>query len=1016
MATESAMRIVEVSVTGNRPSSKDSAIFGSRLKNMAAEELGLLLNGNRFNGDQTDMIPNRSGSAPPSMEGSFAAIGNLLAKQNSSLNSSSSSLSNALGNHESEEQLRSDPAYFAYYCANVNLNPRLPTPLISRENRRLVRHIGASGSNWRSTSLDDIDNGSLNLSRNSLSTHKEEPEDDRSPGQESDDWAENSIELSVGQNSALLVGRHKSLVDLIQEDFPRTPSPVYNQSHSSTHATSEEPIEHDVLAVSLDVSSVNISEVPESTDVCVDASTVDGNDVALISNNDPLATSLSSLPCPDETQISPTRQLDDTSTKKGGLEDDSSVSDVPQSDVSKIDSRMRKKQEEQQYHGRIMLQHHPSAQQSTSYQVQGVQAQAVSLGMIHTNSGMEKLTHGQMKLSSFEVQPSLHSPGLTPPLYATAAAYMPSGNPYYPNFQSSGVYAPQYNMNGYALNSALFPPFMAGYPSHGPIPVPFDATSGQSFNIRTTGVSTGESIQHLSDSQHHKFYGQHGLMLQPSFVDPLHMQYFQHPFGDAYSASVQHSRLASSGVTGALVDPSMQKEPTVAAYMVDQKLQSPANGGLGISNQRKGGMAVGSYYGGPPGMGVMAQFPASPIPSPVLPSSPVGGTSHLGRRSEIRLSQGSNRNAGIYSGWQGQRGVSIYDDSKRPSFLEELKSSNAQKFELNDIAGRIVEFSVDQHGSRFIQQKLEHCSIEDKESVFKEVVPHASKLMTDVFGNYVIQKFFEHGSPQQRKELADKLVGQMLPLSLQMYGCRVIQKALEVIELDQKTQLVLELDGHVMRCVRDQNGNHVIQKCIECVPTEKIQFIISAFRGHVAMLSTHPYGCRVIQRVLEHCSNQLQCQCIVDEILESACALAQDQYGNYVTQHVLERGQPQERSQIISKLAGKIVQMSQHKYASNVVEKCLEYCNTAERELLIEEIIGQTEENDNLLSMMKDQFANYVVQKILERCSDKQREVLINRIRVHCNALKKYTYGKHIVARFEQLYGEESQGSDASDA
>ncbi|KAK0596936.1 hypothetical protein LWI29_020340 [Acer saccharum] len=623
----------------------------------------------------------------------------------------------------------------------------------------------------------------------------------------------------------------------------------------------------------------------------VDASTVDGNDVALISNNDPLAASLSSLPCPDETQISPTRQLDDTSTKKGGLEDDTSVSDVPQSDVSKMDSRMRKKQEEQQYHGRIMLQHHPSAQQSTSYQVQGVQAQAVSLGMIHTNSGMEKLTHGQIKLSSFEVQPSLHSPGLTPPLYATAAAYMPSGNPFYPNFQSSGVYAPQYNMSGYALNSALFPPFMAGYPSHGPIPVPFDATSAQS--------------------------------------------------------------VASSGVTGALGDPSMQKEPTVAAYMVDQKLQSPTNGGLGISNQRKGGMTVGSYCGGPPGMGAMAQFPASPIPSPVLPSSPVGGT---------------------------------------------------------------IEFSVDQHGSRFIQQKLEHCSIEDKESVFKEVVPHASKLMTDVFGNYVIQKFFEHGSPQQRKELADKLVGQMLPLSLQMYGCRVIQKALEVIELDQKTQLVLELDGHVMRCVRDQNGNHVIQKCIECVPTEKIQFIISAFRGHVAMLSTHPYGCRVIQRVLEHCSNQLQCQCIVDEILESACALAQDQYGNYVTQHVLERGQPHERSQIISKLTGKIVQMSQHKYASNVVEKCLEYCNTAERELLIEEIIGQTEENDNLLSMMKDQFANYVVQKILERCSDKQREVLINRIRVHCNALKKYTYGKHIVARFEQLYGEESQGSDASDA
>lgn len=53
--------------------------------------------------------------------------------------------------------------------------------------------------------------------------------------------------------------------------------------------------------------------------------------------------------------------------------------------------------------------------------------------------------------------------------------------------------------------------------------------------------------------------------------------------------------------------------------------------------------------------------------------------------------------------------------------------------------------------------------------------------------------------------------------------------------------------------------------------------------------------------------------------------------------------------------------------------------------------------------MMKDQFANYVVQKILEISNNKHREILLSRIRVHLHALKKYTYGKHIVARFEQL-------------
>lgn len=52
---------------------------------------------------------------------------------------------------------------------------------------------------------------------------------------------------------------------------------------------------------------------------------------------------------------------------------------------------------------------------------------------------------------------------------------------------------------------------------------------------------------------------------------------------------------------------------------------------------------------------------------------------------------------------------------------------------------------------------------------------------------------------------------------------------------------------------------------------------------------------------------------------------------------------------------------------------------------------------------MKDPFGNYVVQKVLETCDDKSRELILSRIKVHLTALKRYTYGKHIVARVEKL-------------
>lgn len=81
-------------------------------------------------------------------------------------------------------------------------------------------------------------------------------------------------------------------------------------------------------------------------------------------------------------------------------------------------------------------------------------------------------------------------------------------------------------------------------------------------------------------------------------------------------------------------------------------------------------------------------------------------------------------------------------------------------------------------------------------------------------------------------------------------------------------------------------GNHVVQKCIECVEPSALQFIINAFQGQVFSLSTHPYGCRVIQRILEHCMTE-QTSPVLEELHQHTEQLLQDQYGNYVIQHVL---------------------------------------------------------------------------------------------------------------------------------
>lgn len=99
--------------------------------------------------------------------------------------------------------------------------------------------------------------------------------------------------------------------------------------------------------------------------------------------------------------------------------------------------------------------------------------------------------------------------------------------------------------------------------------------------------------------------------------------------------------------------------------------------------------------------------------------------------------------------------------SGRSRLLEDFRNNRYPSLQLRDLANHIVEFSQDQHGSRFIQQKLERATVPEKQLVFSEIIASAYNLMTDVFGNYVIQKFFEFGTAEQKTTLAQKVTNRL---------------------------------------------------------------------------------------------------------------------------------------------------------------------------------------------------------------------------------------------------------------
>lgn len=377
-------------------------------------------------------------------------------------------------------------------------------------------------------------------------------------------------------------------------------------------------------------------------------------------------------------------------------------------------------------------------------------------------------------------------------------------------------------------------------------------------------------------------------------------------------------------------------------------------------------------------------------PSPMQPTSV---STNSGKR------KGGTRNFG------GKSNNHIY----RSPLLEEIRSNTEGKeYYLKDIYGHAVEFTRDQHGSRFIQQKLPRASTEEKEVIFNEIRDISYDLMTDVFGNYVIQKYFEYGSPTQMGILLEHMFGHIYDLSLQMYGCRVVQRALESITLECQIKIITELKDNILVCAKDQNGNHVIQKSIEQIPFENVKFIVCALESHIYHLSTHPYGCRVIQRLLEYSTEEDRSK-VLNELNKFIFYLIQDQYGNYVIQHTLERGNSSDRAEIMRVVLGSVVSFSKHKFASNVIEKCIKYGDLDQKKKILHEVmLGnedfnkiEVDDSSPLALMMKDQYANYVIQKLVEGFDAKsdEKRILVIKLRQYLKQISfRNTYGKHLAS------------------
>jgi len=798
---------------------------------------------------------------------------------------------------EEDKAARKDPNYFYYYHNQKRLNPRLPKPLYNG--------IGQFAATT----------GHIVPPKHGLSLKTPVP-------------------AKVG-----CIGSNKSLLDKIQEDFPRTASPIYEPHQQFFAPTS------------------------------------------------PLSSSSSSLtsgkPSSKAQTVSPDNKVSTGSSAAKNIDVDHKSSSSSDTAKPQITKRFDK-----------------GAKIAYASSKKGAGSAA---GRAPFSAGLE----GAM--SSMHITPGTAAPYSVPHRYAKSGVNLSSGA-----YHSSTLPSSYTTFSGGVVGSDDH----SAFGTH-----PLSSAGGKpAYGAQSTGIigragggdaSSTHRISQHSDGRHHHH---HHL--------PSH--HLHHPTNANAAAYVPDPNVYAAQMAAAAASAQYFSQLAANMNMMQHHRHAMRTGGIPANGGRGGApMHHGYHHQGMGNPAFMMTAPHHPMYShdsgasrpPFVPATGSGRAMDMGgdfdRRRYPRSSRGGRR--GGKSGGGHHDGANYGNHRNNQHFRNVNGRSGGgrrggsnlefdEHAKLEDFQGKMFDLSRDQVGSRFLQQKIVQGSDTQKRVIFEELRPHLRALMRDVFGNYVIQKLLRHGLRDHVDEIALSMRTRVLDLSLDTYGCRVVQTAFQVVSKRVRCELSRELRSHVKRCVKDQNGNHVIQKCIENVESPERDFLIDTFVGEVYDFATHPYGCRVIQRILEYCSNMPQTKALMKEIEKASEALMQDQYGNYVIQHVIQHGNVEERAALIDRVRGNMLRFSQHKFASNVVECCLKYGSLKQRKDLVDEILKKDDSGISPLEIMiKDPYANYVVQKIIDIVDTAQRAAVTRHIKAQAQHLKRYTYGKHIISKIEKL-------------
>ena len=279
----------------------------------------------------------------------------------------------------------------------------------------------------------------------------------------------------------------------------------------------------------------------------------------------------------------------------------------------------------------------------------------------------------------------------------------------------------------------------------------------------------------------------------------------------------------------------------------------------------------------------------------------------------------------------------------------------------NIIKGKIVSIIKNHKGSKIFQKYLKSThSDEILHLIFVELFPYLEQLIIDPYANYFCKKFFTFLNQKDRTDFLKGIEKSLIDLSSDSIGTYPIQSIIEHLNTKNEKNIIISgIKEGFIKLIYDAFGCHVLEKLLTCFEDEYVNFIYTYIFQNFLNLTNNSNGIYIIKKILTFTQKKTLHEKLKSIVKKNAIFLIKQSYGNFVIQVIIENWE--DYREITDLFKGNFFILSLEKYASNVIERCIE----KDKDIL-ENYINEIIEGKCIADVMKSNFGNYVVQKVIK--------------------------------------------------